>query len=74
VTILSWLDDFFGSAHVVFCGKLDDGARGTNRVAGITRVSGVDLTRLGSAAENPFEAWLGPALVWGIAPTEEVAG
>lgn len=48
--------------------------RGTNRVAGITRVLGVDLTRLGSAAEHPFEAWLGRALVWGIAPTEEVAG
>ncbi len=36
--------------------------RGTNRVAGITRVLGVDLTRLGSAAENPFEAWLGTCL------------
>lgn len=67
MTILSWLD----ARHL--SGKLDGGARDES-VAGITRVVGLDLTRLGRAAENPFEAWLGAGFVWGIRPTEVVAG
>ena len=59
MTILSWLDARRLSRETRRWGA------GTNRVAGITRVVGMDLTRLGSAAENPFEAWLGAGICLG---------